>query len=76
MIGGPQPNATMAALEVAARPTPPVAQMTALHMGWAEEDTAEGSPGVVAVVERTSGESPLALMLGGSHLPTRGEPLL
>ena len=28
---------------------------------------AKGSLGVVVVVERTSGESPLALMLGGCH---------
>ena len=30
----------------------------------------------MAVVERTNGESPLALMSGGSHLPTWGESLL
>ena len=36
----------------------------------------DGSPSIVAVVERTSGESPLALMSGGSHSPMRGESLL
>ena len=41
-----------------------------------EGDTAKGSLGVVAVVERTSGESPLALALGGSHSPARGKPML
>ena len=35
-----------------------------------------GSSGVVAVVERTSGESPLALTSRGSRSPTRGESLL
>ena len=35
-----------------------------------------GSPGVVAVVERTSGGSPLALMSGGSRSPAWGESLL
>ena len=44
--------------------------MMMLDMGRTEEDTTEGSPGVVAVVERTSGESPLALTSGGSHSPT------
>ena len=34
------------------------------------------SPGIVAVVERTSGGSPLALMSGGSHSPVWGESLL
>ena len=37
---------------------------------------AGGSLGVVAVVERTSGGSPLALMSRGSRSPTRGESLL
>ena len=41
-----------------------------------EEDTAGGSSGVVAVVERTRRRSPLALLLGGSRSPTRGEPSL
>ena len=34
---------------------------------------ARGSPGIVAVVERTNRRSPLALMLGGSRSPTWGE---
>ena len=34
---------------------------------------ARGSSGIMAVVERTSGRSPSALMLGGSRLPVRGE---
>jgi len=40
------------------------------------EDMAGGSPGIVAVVERTSGGSPLALTSGGSRSPTWGESLL
>ena len=55
---------------------PPVAQVTVPEAGRTEGDTAEGSPDVVVVVERTSGGSPLALTLGGSHLPTWGESLL
>ena len=50
--------------------------MTMPDMGWMEGDMAEGSLGIMAVVERTSGGSPLALALGGSLSPTRGEPLL
>ena len=41
-----------------------------------EGDMAGGSPGVVVVVERTSGESPSALMSGGSRSPVQGEPPL
>ena len=41
-----------------------------------EGDTAEGSPNIVAVAERTSGESSLALTMGGSHSPLCYEPLL
>jgi len=55
---------------------PPAAQVTAPDTGRTEGEMAEGSRGVVAVVERTNGELPLALMLGGSHSPTWGEPLL
>ena len=62
--------------EEAARSVPPSTQVTAPDVGQTEGDTADGSPGVVAVVERTSGESPLALMSGGSHSPMRGESLL
>ena len=41
-----------------------------------EEDTAGGSPDIVAVVERTSRRSPLALLSGGSSYPAQGEPSL
>ena len=50
--------------------------MTTPDVGQTEEDAAEGSSDVVAVAERTSGESSLALMLGGSHSPKQDEPLL
>ena len=52
---------------------PPAAQVTAPDTGRTEGEMAEGSRGVVAVVERTNGELPLALMLGGSHSPMWGE---
>ena len=45
-------------------------------VGRSEGGVAEGSPSAMAVVEGTSGESPLALMSRGSHSPTQGEPLL
>ena len=45
-------------------------------MGRTEGDTAGGSPGIVAVVERTSGGSPLALTSGASRSPARGDSLL
>ena len=41
-----------------------------------EEDMAEGSSGVVAVVQRTRRELPLAPLSGGSHSPTRSVPPL
>ena len=47
-----------------------------LDMGRTEGDTAEGSSSIVAVVERTSGGSPLALTSGGGRLPAWGESLL
>ena len=45
-------------------------------MGRTEGDTTRGSLGAMVVVERTSGRSPLVLMLGGSCSPVRGEPPL
>ena len=71
-----QPDAAMVVPEDTARPMPLTSQVTAPDVGQTEGDTAEGSPGVVAVVERTSGGSPLALTSGGSHSPTWVEPLL
>ena len=62
--------------EDAARSVPPVAQVTAPDIGRTEGDMAEGSLGVMAVVERTRGGSPLALTSGGSRLPAQGESLL
>ena len=40
------------------------------------EDMVDGSPGVLAVVERTHRRSPLALLSGGSRSLARGEPPL
>ena len=71
-----QPNAATVVTEEAARSVPLVAQATAPKVGRTEGDAVGGSPGVVAVVERISRESLLALTLGGSHSPMRGEPLL
>ena len=45
-------------------------------VGRTEGDTAEGSPNIMVVAERTGRESSLALTSGGSHSPTRDEPLL
>ena len=50
--------------------------MTAPDMGRMEVDVADGSPNIVAVVERTDGELSLALTSAGSHSPVQDEPLL
>ena len=55
--------------EGAAQSVPPAAQAMAPEVGRTEGNMAGGSPSIVAMVERTSGESPLALMSGGSHSP-------
>ena len=47
--------------------------MTEPEAGRTEGDMAGGSSGTVAVVERTSGRSPSALMLRGNRSPMRGE---
>jgi len=76
MMGETHFDATMAMPEAAARSAPSAVQVMAPDMGRAEGATAKGSLNIVAVVERTGGESSLALTSGGSHLPTRDEPLL
>jgi len=55
---------------------PLVAQVAVPKAGRTEEDTAGGSLGIVAVVERTCRRLPLALLLGGSCFPAWGEPPL
>ena len=52
---------------------PLAAQATESEAGWTEGDMIGGSSGAMEVVERTSGRSPSALMLGGSHSPMWGE---
>ena len=69
-------DAAMVASEGVAQSTPPAAQATASEVVRMEEDTAGGSPGTVAVVERTRRRSSLALLSRGSLSPTRGEPPL
>ena len=59
-----------------AQSVPPVDQVTAPEVGRMEEDMAGGSPSVMAVVERTSGGLPSALVSGGSRSPVWGESLL
>ena len=66
----------MVASEGVAQSAPPAAQAAAPGAGRMEEDTAGGSLGVVAVVERTRRTSSPALLSGGSHSPTWGEPPL
>ena len=46
------------------------------EVGLMEEDMAEGSLVIMMVVGRTQREPPLALLSGGGHSPTRGEPPL
>ena len=59
--------------EGAVQSTLPVAQATKPEAGRTEGDTAGGSSGAIAVVERTSGRSPSALILGCSRSPGQGE---
>ena len=66
-------DVAMVASEGVAQSAPPAAQAAAPEAGRMEEDTAGGSPGVMAVVERTSRRSPSALLSGGSRSPARGE---
>jgi len=68
-----QPDTAMAVSEGAAQSVPSAALAAMPEAGWMEEDTDGGSPSIMAVVERTSGGSPLALMSGGSCSPTQGE---
>ena len=58
--------------EVTAIATSPAVQAVAPEAGRMEEDTAGGSSGIMAVVERTHRRSPLALLSGGSHSPAWG----
>ena len=76
VISPAQLDVAMVAFEGASQSMPPMAQATAPEAGWTEEDTARGSPGVMAVVERISGGSPSALMSGGSRSPMWGKPPL
>ena len=69
-------DVAMVASEGAVQSAPPASQAAAPEAGWTGEDTVRGSLGIVAVVERASGGSPSALVLGGSRSPTRGESLL
>ena len=69
-------DTTMVAFEGVAQSAPPAAQATAPEAGQMEEDMAGGSPGIVAVVERTRRRSSPALLLGGSRSPAQGEPSL
>ena len=69
-------DAAMVASEGVAQSWPPAAQAAAPEVGRMEEDTAGGSLGVMAVVERTRRRSSLGLLLEGSRSPARGEPLL
>ena len=66
----------MVASEGAAQSVPPVAQATVPEAGQMEEDMAGGSPGIVAVVERTHRRSPPVLLSRGSRSPAQGEPSL
>ena len=68
-----QPDAATVVSEGAAESTPSVAQAAAPEAGRTGEDTAGGSLGIMAVVERPSGGSPSALVSGGSCSPVRGE---
>ena len=61
------------AFEGAVQSVPSMAQAATPEAGRTEEDTAGGSPGVMVVVERTSGGLSSALVSGGSRSPAWGE---
>ena len=69
-------DTAMMASEGAAQSAPLAVQTTVPEAGRMEEDTAGGSPGVVAVVERTRRGSPLALLSRGSCSSSWSEPPL
>ena len=64
-----QPNAAMVVPEEAARSVPPAALAMAPEVGRTDGDMAGGSPGIMVVVERTSGGLPSALMSGAAARP-------
>ena len=69
-------DTAMVASEGVAQSAPPVVQAAVPGAGRMEEDTTEGSSGIVAVVERTRRRSSPALLSGGNRSPTRGKPPL
>ena len=69
-------DTTMVASEGVAQSAPPAVQAAAPGAGRMEEDTARGTAGVVAVVERTNRGLPSGLVPGHSRSPARGEPPL
>ena len=62
--------------EAAARTVPPMAPEETSAVGGTEGVMAEGPPNTTVVAEETGRELSLVLTLGGSHPPTRDEPLL
>ena len=69
-------DAAMVASKGVTQSVPPATQATVLEVGRMEEDMTGGSPGIMAVVERTHRWSPPALLTRGSRSPVRGEPPL
>ena len=69
-------DTALVASEGVAQSTPPVVQAAVPGAGQMEEDMARGSPGVMAVVERTRRRSSPVLLSRGIRSPTRGEPSL
>jgi len=62
-------DAAMVASEGVAQSAPPAAQATAPEAGRTEEDTAGGSPSIVAVVERTRRRLSPAFLSGAAAPP-------
>ena len=76
MMDGSQIKAAVVGPKAATRPMLPVAQETTPIVGRTEGVMAEGPPNTTVVAEETGRELSLVLTLGGSHPPTRDEPLL
>ena len=70
------PEVQMGEAATASSPAGSDAAVVASEAGRTGEDMVGGSPGVLAVVERTRRRSSPALLSGGNRSPTRGKPPL
>ena len=72
-MGGPQPEAMVAAPEAAMHPTPPMASEAMPILGRTEGVAGEGPSDAVVVAEEAGRELSISLMSGDSRPPVRDE---